>query len=308
MRHSTGRCGIWRGEYGAGDACPDTESLPVLRGPAADCGVRHIRGSMRRLRRDGASRAQHGACGSAMEQEEGGRFRQVIASPGLCQLHARSNTRRSRQHRKPHGDIGDGDGEHARSGGSRCGRASPAFWRSDAAAPRCMRSSTARTRSIRRFGPKPANLAGLDWGFQSNSGVSAWARPRSRHPAWRTGTAVCAGTLYRHLVGGADHRRNRRRSDSQTWLPRLASGEVSAAVPATLDVRSLISSGAGVSGALRCLGAADAAFLLAPTGGAWVIVELARAEATVAPMWDRMRNVIDVRRQFCRMRRRPARR
>ena len=81
----------------------------------------------------------------------------------------------------------------------------------------------------------------------------------------------------------------------QTWLPRLASGEVSAAVPATLDVRSLTRSGAGVSGTLRCLGAVDAAFLLAPADDAWVIVNLASAEVTVAPMWDRTRDVIDVR-------------
>jgi alkylation response protein AidB-like acyl-CoA dehydrogenase len=81
----------------------------------------------------------------------------------------------------------------------------------------------------------------------------------------------------------------------QTLLPRLASGEVSAAVPATLDVRSPIRSGAGVSDALRCLGAADAAFLLAPTDDAWAILDLAGAEVTVAPMWDRTRDVIDVR-------------
>ena len=81
----------------------------------------------------------------------------------------------------------------------------------------------------------------------------------------------------------------------QTWLPRLASGEVSAAVPATLDVRSLSRSGAGVSGTLRCLGAVDAAFLLAPADDAWVIVNLASAELTVAPMWDGTRDVIDVR-------------
>jgi alkylation response protein AidB-like acyl-CoA dehydrogenase len=81
----------------------------------------------------------------------------------------------------------------------------------------------------------------------------------------------------------------------QTWLPRLASGEASAAVPATLDARSLTRSGAGVSGTLRCLGATDAAFLLAPADDAWVIVDLAKAEVTEAPMWDRTRDVIDVR-------------
>ena len=81
----------------------------------------------------------------------------------------------------------------------------------------------------------------------------------------------------------------------RTWLPRLASGEVSAAVPATLDLRSLSRSGAGVSGTLRCLGAVDAALLLAPTDDAWAIVNLASAKVTVAPMWDGTRDVVDVR-------------
>jgi alkylation response protein AidB-like acyl-CoA dehydrogenase len=81
----------------------------------------------------------------------------------------------------------------------------------------------------------------------------------------------------------------------QTWLPRLAAGEISAAVPAALDARRLARSGAGVSGGLRCLGSADAAFVLAPAGDSWVIVELAGAEVTAAPMWDRTRDVIDVR-------------
>jgi len=81
----------------------------------------------------------------------------------------------------------------------------------------------------------------------------------------------------------------------QKWLPRLASGEVSAAVPATMDARGLTLSGAGVSGTLRCLGSAGAEFLLAPADDAWVLVDLAEAEVTVAPMWDRTRDVIDVR-------------
>jgi hypothetical protein len=70
----------------------------------------------------------------------------------------------------------------------------------------------------------------------------------------------------------------------QTWLPRLASGDISAAVPATLDARGLTRTGAGVSGTLRCLGAADAGFVLAPTDDGWVIVDMAEAEVTVAPM------------------------
>ena len=80
----------------------------------------------------------------------------------------------------------------------------------------------------------------------------------------------------------------------QTWLPRLASGDISAAVPAILDVRGLTRSGARVSGTLRCLGAVDAAFVLAPTDDGWMIVDMAEAAVTVAPMWDRTRDVIDV--------------
>jgi alkylation response protein AidB-like acyl-CoA dehydrogenase len=79
------------------------------------------------------------------------------------------------------------------------------------------------------------------------------------------------------------------------WLPRIVSGEVNAAVPATLDAAALTWSGAGVSGALRCLGGRDATFALAPAGDAWVIVELAGAEISATPMWDRTREVIDVR-------------
>jgi hypothetical protein len=65
---------------------------------------------------------------------------------------------------------------------------------------------------------------------------------------------------------------------------------------------------------LRCLGAADAAFVLAPTDDGWVIVDMTKAEVTVAPMWDRTRDVIDVRLKdatpvgFLPVRRRPARR
>jgi alkylation response protein AidB-like acyl-CoA dehydrogenase len=81
----------------------------------------------------------------------------------------------------------------------------------------------------------------------------------------------------------------------QKWLPRLASGEISAAVPATLDGRSVSRSGAGVSGTLRCLGARDAAILVVLADDAWVIVDLTGAEVTAAPMWDRTRDVIDVR-------------
>ncbi len=80
------------------------------------------------------------------------------------------------------------------------------------------------------------------------------------------------------------------------WLPRIVSGEVSAAVPAAMAT-PLAWAGAGVSGSLRCLGAPDATFALAPAGDAWVIVELAGADISVVPMWDRTREVIDIRLQ-----------
>jgi alkylation response protein AidB-like acyl-CoA dehydrogenase len=79
------------------------------------------------------------------------------------------------------------------------------------------------------------------------------------------------------------------------WLPRIASGEISAAVPATLGGPGLTWSGADVSGTLRCLGARDAAFALAPAGDAWVIIELAGADIRAVPIWDRTRDLIDIR-------------
>ena len=81
----------------------------------------------------------------------------------------------------------------------------------------------------------------------------------------------------------------------QAWLPRIAAGEISAAIPATPGAASLTWSGASVSGTLRCLGARDAAFVLAPTNDTWVIVELAGADVSATPMWDRTREVIEIR-------------
>jgi alkylation response protein AidB-like acyl-CoA dehydrogenase len=86
----------------------------------------------------------------------------------------------------------------------------------------------------------------------------------------------------------------------KAWLPRIASGEISAAVPASLGSTTLTWSGAGVSGTMRCLGSRDAAFVLAPAGDAWVIVELAGAEVSTTPMWDRTRDVFDIRLQGAR--------
>jgi len=78
------------------------------------------------------------------------------------------------------------------------------------------------------------------------------------------------------------------------WLPRLAAGEVKAAIPATPGATALTRSGSTVSGTLRCLGAPDAGFVLAPTDNAWVIVELAGAQVTPAAIWDRTRAVVDI--------------
>jgi len=54
-------------------------------------------------------------------------------------------------------------------------------------------------------------------------------------------------------------------------------------------------SGAGVSGTLRCLGDCDSAIALAPAGDAWVVLELAGAQATAVPLWDLTRQVTDFR-------------
>ena len=90
------------------------------------------------------------------------------------------------------------------------------------------------------------------------------------------------------IAEAADEATNRR------WLPRIASGEFSVAVPATAESGGLRWSGATVSGSLRCLGARDAAFMLAPAGEAWVLVPLTDAEVTATALWDRTREVVDV--------------
>ena len=159
------------------------------------------------------------------------------------------------------------------------GKASPAFWRSNAAAPSCTRSSTATTRSIRNFGPRPGSSAGWDWGFRSNlrarhgrpkvwpSCTANWGGNRRRDHYISTLSAAQTIVETRRRIGFARH-------GCRGWL----SGEVSAAVPATLDVRSLNHSGTGVSGTLPCLQAPLMRHsFLAPADNAWVIVDLAGA-------------------------------
>jgi hypothetical protein len=60
---------------------PILKPCPFCGDRPPDCADRHFRGSMRRLRRNGTDGSEHGACGSEMEQKEGGRFRLVIHSP-----------------------------------------------------------------------------------------------------------------------------------------------------------------------------------------------------------------------------------
>jgi alkylation response protein AidB-like acyl-CoA dehydrogenase len=71
------------------------------------------------------------------------------------------------------------------------------------------------------------------------------------------------------------------------WLPSVAAGEVSLAVPAVL---------AGPAGGRTALlGAPDAAAVLLPgEGGGWSLVELPTGAATPIAMWDRTRAVIEV--------------
>jgi alkylation response protein AidB-like acyl-CoA dehydrogenase len=71
-----------------------------------------------------------------------------------------------------------------------------------------------------------------------------------------------------------------------TWLPRIAAGEISAAVPVAPD--------AVQAGTIRCLGAPDAAIVLAPAGSGWGIYDLTSATVAAVAIWDRTRTVIDV--------------
>ena len=72
----------------------------------------------------------------------------------------------------------------------------------------------------------------------------------------------------------------------QAWLPRVAAGEVSLAVPAVL---------AGPAGGKTALlGAPDAAAALLPGEGGWALVELPAGAAKPIAMWDRTRAVVEV--------------
>ena len=179
-----------------------------------------------------------------------------------------------------------------------CGKASPACWRSNAAAPSCTRSSTARTRSIGNCGPRPRPLAGLASAFRSSTaglGLGAHGLAILHGETW---TAGRAGTLHRHAC------RPHRRSSKPA---RRDSADVAAAHRVRRDQRG----GPGHTGrdgpdtvwhrrvrhtALPGRASTPHSFS-PPPDDAWVIVELAGAEVTAVPMWDRTREVIDIRLQ-----------
>lgn len=79
------------------------------------------------------------------------------------------------------------------------------------------------------------------------------------------------------------------------WLPRIAAGGLSVAVPVDLASGELTLSDGTVSGSLRCLGSPEAALVLAPaTGDGWLLVECAGAGTRPLSLWDRTRTVIDL--------------
>jgi alkylation response protein AidB-like acyl-CoA dehydrogenase len=130
----------------------------------------------------------------------------------------------------------------------------------------------------------PEQYGGLGMGAQ---GLAILHMELGRQAA--PGPYIATLSAAQTIVESADH------AVWNTWLPRLSSGQISAAVPATLDVTRLSLSATGVSGTLRCLGAANAAFLLAPAGDSWVMVDLAGAEVTPVPIWDPTREMIEIR-------------
>jgi alkylation response protein AidB-like acyl-CoA dehydrogenase len=130
----------------------------------------------------------------------------------------------------------------------------------------------------------PERFGGLGLGFQ---GLAILHTELGRQAA--PGPFIATLSAAQALAEGDDDVARR------TWLPRLAAGEISAAVPASLDAKPLTHSGAGISGTLRCLGSPHAAFVIAPAGNGWAIVELAGTDVNAAPMWDRTREIIDIR-------------
>jgi alkylation response protein AidB-like acyl-CoA dehydrogenase len=129
----------------------------------------------------------------------------------------------------------------------------------------------------------PEQFGGLGLGF---SGLAILHTELGRQAA--PGPFIATLSAAQALVESGDDAARR------TWLPRLAAGEISAAVPASLDVTPLTRSGAGVSGTMRCLGSPISAIIIAPAGNSWAIVDLAGADVTPVSMWDRTREIVDI--------------
>jgi alkylation response protein AidB-like acyl-CoA dehydrogenase len=79
------------------------------------------------------------------------------------------------------------------------------------------------------------------------------------------------------------------------WLPGLAAGEISAAIPLTLDgAGSMRLLGGKLVGSATLLGAPQAAIALLPIDdGRWALAELAGARVDPAPFWDKTREIVD---------------
>lgn len=130
--------------------------------------------------------------------------------------------------------------------------------------------------------PEPFGGVGL-----GERGLAILHAELGRHAA--PGPFIATLSAAQALVASADD------AAMHAWLPRIASGEVSAVVPADVTARALTLSDGTVSGSLRCLGSPDAAVVLAPArGDIWVLIERASAELSPIALWDRTRDVIDL--------------
>jgi alkylation response protein AidB-like acyl-CoA dehydrogenase len=122
----------------------------------------------------------------------------------------------------------------------------------------------------------PEAFGGLGMGVR---GLDVLHRELGRHMT--PGPFIATLSAAQALASAGDDALN------EAWLPRIASGEVSLAVPATI---------AGRGGAtIALLGSPDAAAALLPgESGGWSLVELGSGNAKRVDMWDRTRSVFDI--------------
>jgi len=130
--------------------------------------------------------------------------------------------------------------------------------------------------------PEPFGGVGL-----GERGLAILHAELGRHAA--PGPYIATLSAAQALVASADD------AAIQAWLPRIASGEISVAVPADVTLGKLALSDGTVSGSLRCLGSPDAAVVLAPAqGDTWVLIGHTGADVSPIALWDRTREVIDL--------------